>query len=66
MEFTVNDRPLNVVLGARNEKTDRTSTGLERSPTALVWSFNSILYDYAPDYLPSSRTGTDEILLPSL
>lgn len=66
MEFTVNDRPLNVVLGVRNEKTDRTSTGLERSPTALVWSINSILYDYAPNYEPSSRTGSEDMLLPSL
>jgi TonB-dependent receptor len=66
MEFSVNDRPLNVVLGVRNEKTDRTSTGLQRDPTALVWAIQSIEYDYAPDYLPSSRTGTDEILLPSL
>jgi len=66
MEFMVNDRPLNVVLGVRNEKTDRTSTGLERSPTALVWSFQSIEYDYAPDYAASSRTGTEDMLLPSL
>ena len=66
MEFNLNDRPLNVVLGLRNEKTDRTSTGLERSPTSLIWNFNSILYDNAAEMLPSSRTGSDEILLPSL
>jgi len=31
-----------------------------------VWSFNSILYDYAPNYEPSSRTGSEDMLLPSL
>ena len=66
MEFSLNDKPLNVVLGLRNEKTDRTSTGLELSPTALAWSFNSIQYDYAAEMKPSSRSGVSEILLPSL
>ena len=66
MEFEINSRPLNVVLGLRHESLDRTSTGLEQSPTAVVWNFENMLYDFAPGYAPSAKSGADEIFLPNI
>ena len=66
MEFLVNQRPLNVVLGVRYEETDLVSTALESTPSVIRWDMiNGLVYP-SGGAVPAARSGSNDIVLPQL
>jgi len=66
LEFNVNDRPLNVVIGLRNEETDLTSTALEAVPSNIRWDMiDGLVYPSGGD-VPIAIKNNSSILLPQL
>ena len=66
MEFMVNERPLNVVLGVRYEETDLVSTALESTPSVIRWDMiNGLVYP-SGGAVPAARSGSNDIVLPQL
>ncbi|NOU49177.1 TonB-dependent receptor [Pseudoalteromonas sp. JBTF-M23] len=67
MTFDVADRPLNVSVGVRYEKTDIDSMGLERPAVAMEWvNGNEWEYVYASEQSFSDGSGETEEFLPSI
>jgi len=66
LEFNVNDRPLNVVIGLRNEETDLTSSALEAVPSNIRWDMiDGLVYPSGGD-VPIAIKNNSSILLPQL
>ena len=66
MEFTINDRPLNVVAGVRYEESDTTSTALEATPSVIRWDMiNGLIYPNGGE-VAAARSGSNDMVLPQL
>ena len=66
MEFSINDKPLLVVAGLRYEEAEVTSIGLESTPTNIRWDFIQGLTYITGGAVDAPRTGSNDMLLPSL
>ena len=66
MEFTVNDRPLNVVAGIRYEESETTSTALEATPSVIRWDMiNGLIYPNGGE-VAAARSGSNDMVLPQV
>lgn len=66
MEFTIADRPLNVVAGIRYEDTSVASTGLESTPTNIRWDMITGLQYITGGAVDAPKTGGSDLFLPQV
>ena len=66
MEFTVDDRPLNVVVGVRYEEAEVLSTGLESTPTNIRWDMINGLEYLTGGPVDAPKSGSNDLVLPQV
>ena len=66
MEFTVNNRPLNVVAGIRYEEAEVLATGLESTPTNIRWDMINGLQYLTGGPVDAPKSGSNDLVLPQV
>jgi Outer membrane receptor proteins, mostly Fe transport len=66
MEFTVADRPLNVVAGIRYEEADVLAIGLESTPTNIRWDMINGLQYLTGGPVDAPKSASNDLVLPQV